>query len=86
MKLYPILALLLLTACTERPQLTYPRRDDVEALVVPRPKVPPEALIDPGADARYRSKVRRWEDDLAAAGGRVCRFLRDTGMKVECGG
>lgn len=63
---------------------TYPARADVEALVVPRPRIPLEALDDPGADARYRSDVRAWEDDFVKAGGRVCRFLQRSGMAVTC--
>lgn len=78
-------ATLALAACAHNPT-PFPPVSDVNALVVPRPKMPPEALTDPTADANHRSAVRKWGDDLSAAGKRVCKFLDRTGMPgLECG-
>lgn len=83
MKHFACLAALALAACSTPG--AYPPAADVNALVVQRPKTPPEALIDPAADARHRSVDRKWSDDIAAAGMRICKFLADTGMKgLDC--
>lgn len=84
MKIVVVLALLTVTACAT-PSAPYPPASDINALVVNRPKLPPEALTDPSVDARYRSEERKWGDDIHAAGVRVCKFLKATGMKgVDC--
>lgn len=73
------------TACAPKPRPNiYPAREDVEALVVPRPRIPEQAILDPSADARYRAEVRAWEDEFAAAGKRVCLYLKRAGMVVDC--
>lgn len=69
-------------------QSRFPNRTDVEALVKRRPKIPPEAL-DPAnvnAATRYQDDKRSWEDELIAAGVRVCRYLSRSGMEVSCEG
>lgn len=85
MKIVVVLSLLALTACAT-PSAPYPPASDVNAIVVPRPKTPPEALTDPAVDARHRSTERKWGDDIHAAGVRVCEFLASTGMRgIDCG-
>ncbi|WP_157081354.1 hypothetical protein [Sphingomonas koreensis] len=36
------------------------------------------------AEAAYNASVESWGDRLHAAGGRLCRYFRDIGMKIEC--
>jgi hypothetical protein len=40
-----------------------------------------EIATDPVAEARYNAALESWGERLAAAGARLCRFYRRTGMR-----
>ena len=62
----------------------FPPEEDLKAVTETKPKPSPDILTDPSASARYNSAVLSWGERVSAAGRRLCRFHRDTGMKVEC--
>jgi len=82
-----VLAILALTACgDERPAVGTPLIADIEAAAETKPPPTAAILSDPNADARYNAEIEAWGDRVSAAGRRLCRFYRDVGVKVECGG
>lgn len=70
--------------CQTTNSLTYPDREDVEAIAKPKPKPPLEIAADPEASDRYQAAVQHYADEVGKAGKRVCRFLKRTGMTVDC--
>lgn len=85
-KFRAVALLLLLAACSPRPQVGTPPIADIETATEAKPRPTAAILTDPAADARYNSAVEAWGDRVRAAGVRLCRFYRDVGVKVECGG
>lgn len=80
-----ILAILGLAACSPRPQVGVPPVADIEAATEAKPKPTAAILTDPDADALYNSAVEGWGDRVRAAGLRLCRFYKRTGMeKLVC--
>ncbi len=77
---------LLIVACTDLPRIGTPPIADIQAATEAKPKPTAAILTGPAADALYNSAVEGWGDRVRAAGVRLCRFYRDVGVKVECGG
>jgi hypothetical protein len=78
---------LLAAGCKTCPDPAFPRVGDVEAIITPRPKIPPAALDpnNPTADANYQSADRAWGKSVSDAGARICRYLESMGMPgIRC--
>ncbi|MCW1431414.1 hypothetical protein [Novosphingobium sp. JCM 18896] len=80
-----IVLCLAVAGCASKP-LPFPPRADVVAMTEAKPKPGADVLTDPAANDRYNSVLEARGDRLYAAGVRLCRFFRDTGMDVDCPG
>ena len=58
----------------------YPPLADLKAVTEPKPVPGDEIATDPAAEAHYNAAVEGWGDRLFSAGGRLCRFFRETRM------
>ncbi|MGF7152599.1 hypothetical protein [Novosphingobium gossypii] len=64
----------------------YPDSKDIAAITEAKPRPGPETLTDPIANDRYNSSLEGWGDRLHAAGMRLCRFYKRSGLpKADCG-
>lgn len=57
---------------------------DIEAVTEPKPIPSDDIVTDARAAALYNSKLEGWGDRIHAAGVRLCRYARATGVKVDC--
>lgn len=72
---------LVCAGCGEHPAVGLPPADDVAAVVERKPATTEAILTDPAASARYNAAVEAWGDRISAAGGRLCRYFANLGMK-----
>ena len=70
----------------ERTSPAFPPAADVQAAVEPKPVPTVDILTSDQASADYSASVESWGDRIHAAGGRICRWIRDNGGKLpfEC--
>ena len=74
----------MLAGCATNP-LPYPPRADVIAVTEAKPRPSADVLTDPAASDLYNAELEARGDRLYAAGVRLCRFFRATGMGgLEC--
>lgn len=59
----------------------FPPPADLAALTEPKPVSSDEIATDPVAEAHYNAALESWGERLSAAGARLCRFYRRTGMR-----
>jgi len=71
-------------ACGGREHLTlsYPPSADLSAVVEPKPIATPDIVTSDQAAADYSASVEAWGDRVSAAGGRICRWVVETGGKL----
>ena len=61
----------------------FPRRADVQALVVDKPRATPEIVTDPEARAAHNAAVESWGIGGWLAGGRLCRWFNRMGADYD---
>lgn len=71
--------LFLANACTKL--AATPPRADLLALTEKKPIPSDEIATDPVAEANYNASVEAWGDRLFSAGGRLCRWYEEIGVK-----
>lgn len=62
----------------------FPPSADLVAATEAKPAPTDEILISEAAAARYDADVELWGERLHGAGVRICRWARDSGMKIQC--
>lgn len=62
----------------------FPPSADIQAATERKPQPTAEIVRSAKAEAEYNASVESWGDRLHAAGSRLCRYFRDTGMTIEC--
>ncbi len=76
-------AALLVSACA--PKLVvkplFPPSVDLQAVTEAKPAPTDAIVLDAQAAARYDADVEGWGSRINAAGGRLCRWAADNGMK-----
>ena len=70
----------------ERIQPLFPRSADVKDVITPKPVAGPEIITSAQAAADYDIAVEKWGDTIWAAGGRICRWIKDNGgvLPFDC--
>ena len=66
-------------AAKERIQPLFPRSADIKDVITPKPVAGPEIVTSAQAAADYDIAVEKWGDTIWAAGGRICRWMKDNG-------
>lgn len=59
-----------------------PPSADLEQVIEEKPVAGPEIVTSAAAAATYDAAIESWGDRLSAAGGRLCRWAVDNGMKL----
>lgn len=77
MKLTPLAALLLVSACGNPGRIPPPPADDVEAVTKKKPAPSVEAVTDAKAKARDDAAIEGWGDGLYSAGVSLCLLLEE---------
>ena len=74
----------LVTGCAGRVQtsLSYPPVADLRAAIEPKPIATPDIVTSDQANADYSLAVELWGDRVSSAGGRICRWVVETGGKL----
>lgn len=63
----------------------YPPLADLQAVTEAKPVPTDEIATSAQAEADYNASVESWGDRLSSAGGRLCRFFKETGMQgLDC--
>ena len=62
----------------------FPPSADLKAVTEAKPVPTDEILISEAAAAKYDADVELWGDRLHDAGVRICRWAKDSGLKIEC--
>jgi hypothetical protein len=78
-----LLSLSTASACAV-PASRFPPRADLVAATEAKPRPTADIVTDSKASAEYNAAVESWGDRVGAAGGRLCRYFREIGMKVDC--
>lgn len=76
------------SACAgkERLQPIFPSSADLKAVTEQKPVATPEIVTSAQAAAEYDIAVEAWGERVSRAGGRICRWAVNNGMKLpwEC--
>lgn len=79
-----LLALSVASGCAKQVIIEKPTPPvaDVEALIQPKPKPTGDIVNDDTASAKHSEAIETWGERLSAAGGSLCRWLKDTGAEL----
>ena len=84
MRRLPLLLLPLIASACATQASRFPPRADIEAATEAKPAPTAEIVTSSQASDRYNVEVESWGDRVSAAGGRLCRYFKRTGMAVDC--
>lgn len=62
----------------------FPPSADLKAITEAKPAPTDDILTSEAAAARYDADVELWGDRLHDAGVRICRWAKDSGLKIDC--
>ena len=82
--LLPLALLWAVSGCAGRVKvsLAYPPVPDIQAVTEPKPDAPIEIVTSQRAADEYSADVEAWGDRVSSAGGRICRWVTETGGKL----
>lgn len=75
-------SLSLVSGCATKDLSTFPPSADLQR--EDKPRLDPEQIGSEAYLDRYEIDLEAWGDRSDAAVGRLCRFFKDKGMKIDC--